>query len=347
MSVTTYESRRNKILQSVINEHVQTGRPVSSESVAKQLKKVLSSATVRNYMKYLEKEGMLSQPHTSAGRIPTDKGYRLYIDTLMQARMFTQKEAQKIEEELKTNINRLEDTIKTASKILSQITNQIAIVLPPRIKRSAFKRIELFLIGKKKLLIVLVTASGLIKESIVNIYEEVNFEDLQKISRFLNLECCDMALDEISGFLNRKLLEEKSILYRLLKIASDIISSNSLINDDNRIYVDGRNFLFEQPEFRDAQKLRFLLKALEAENQLVKILDEDLDILGVKVRIGKENVYENLWDFSFITSSYKIGMRHIGALGVLGPKRMEYPRIIAAVNHIAEKIGEIFERQST
>lgn len=341
MVVTDLISRRNKILTDVIESYISTATPVGSFNISKKYRIGLSPATIRNIMSELEELGYITQPHPSAGRVPTIKGYRYYVDALMQLKRLTQEERDFIEEALQQNLDELEEVVKRAARLVSTLTKQTSLVTFPRAKKRTFKRIELIRASSTKIFALLFTAQGIIKHAIFELQEGIEENELSRISRFLNDELSDLQLGEIEDHLLRKILSENDPFHHLFKQASDILSHSHLLEEnDERIMLDGAHHIVEQPEFRDSDKVKIVLKALEEEDELLNIMDEDLDEDEVSIHIGSENPYEGIRECSVIISNYKFGGKNIGSIGIVGPTRMDYSRAVS----IIEYVGQVFSR---
>ncbi|MBM3253590.1 MAG: heat-inducible transcription repressor HrcA [Candidatus Omnitrophica bacterium] len=340
MVVTDLESRRNRILDLIITSYINTGTPVGSFYISKRFKSLLSSATIRNVMAQLEEEGYLTHIHTSSGRIPTDKGFRFYVDSLKKLDRLSQIEMERIDREFEEKKQVLEEIIKKASLILSSITKQAGVVLFPRLKRSIFRRVELVFIEPRKILAVLVTSSGLLRDVIVELDTDIRKEELEKISVFLNSKLEGMPIYEVKRHLLAKLEAQKDSLFSLFKVAFEIIRLSLLFNEAEELYINGLTNILEQPEFRNIEKARNIIRKLEERLGLFEILNKGLAEEGPRVYIGNEYKNPFIESLSLITSSYKIGGEVAGVVGVVGPTRMDYGRIIPIVNYIAKILSE-------
>lgn len=340
MVVTDLESRRNRILDVIISSYIDTGFPVGSLYISKKLKSSLSSATIRNAMADLEKQGYLTHIHTSSGRVPTDKGFRFYVDSLKRLERLNRIEMERISREFEEKKEAIEDIIKKASLILSTLTKQAGIVLFPRLKRSVFKRVELVFIEPKKILAVLVTSSGLLRDVIVELENEIKREELEKISVFLNSELEGMPLYEVKKHLLAKLEAQKDSLFSLFKTAFEIIKLSLLFNEVEELHIEGITNILEQPDFQNIEKARTILRKLEERLELFEILNKDLTEEGLRVYIGNENIKPFIENLSLVASSYKIAGEIAGAVGVIGPIRMDYVRIIPVVNYISYVLSD-------
>lgn len=341
MVVTDAVSRRNKILEIVIDSYVSTATPVGSFTVSKKYRVGLSPATIRNIMVELEKLGYIAHPHTSAGRVPTDKGYRYYVDTLMELKRLTVEEREFVERSLTQDLDELEDIVRKTARAISTLTNQASLISFPRAKKRTFKRIELIPSSPTKIYALLFTAQGIVKHSIFDLQENMEEKELSRISRFLNDELSGLQLSEIKDHLLSKILGESDPFHHLFKQAIDILNLSHLLEEkDEKILLGGTHHIIEQPEFRNTEKIKTILKALEEENEILSIMDGDLDEDEVKVHIGSENPYEDIRECSIIVSNYKMGEENIGSIGLIGPTRMDYSKAVSVV----EYVGQIFSQ---
>ncbi len=334
-------------MEVVVDSYVSTATPVGSLAVSKKLREHLSPATIRNIMSTLEEMGYITHPHTSAGRIPTDKGYRYFIDSIMEPRRLTQDEKKSVEGTLREDAEELEELIKRVARIVSGLTGQTSIVSYPRAKRRTFKRIELIPATRTKVYALLFTAQGLVKHSMFEIRESVEESELSRVSKFLNDELDGLQLSDVTGYLLRKMMGEGDPLYHLLKEASELLNMSHILDDsDERILLDGTHYMIEQPEFRDAAKVKHLIKVLEDEDEILDIMDGDLNENKARVHIGSENPFDNMKECSLVISNYRIGDRNVGSIGVIGPTRMDYPRAIPAVEFVSDVFSSLLTRLS-
>jgi len=344
MVLTDLESRRKKILEIVINTYIETVLPVGSSTVASKSRLGLSPATIRNIMSDLEEEGYLFQPHTSAGRVPTDKGYRYYVENIMGQPSLTQQEAELLDASWSNQPEDFNELAMFLSRLLSETTGQVGLLLLPRMKKGILKRIKIFSVSPNKIIVVLMTESDIVKERIVKTVEAMDEVWLEKICKYINSECPGKPLGLLREFLENKLLFEKDSLHLLCGDALKIFKMSGLIEEKQRICLEGTSYLLRQPEFRDAQRSRSLLEFLEKKNELLELAQEDLDCEGIRIKIGKEIPFEEMQSCSFVTSMYKVKNNICGMLGIIGPTRMEYPKAISIVDYITRKIGQFYER---
>ncbi|MFA5388380.1 MAG: heat-inducible transcriptional repressor HrcA [Candidatus Omnitrophota bacterium] len=337
------ESRRKIILGAIVESYVDSAVPVGSRAISQRFRYSVSPATIRNVMADLEEMGLIMQPHTSAGRVPTDKGYRFYVDSLLEPKHLTKEEESIINKLIHASGNDIDYIMQNVSKAISVITNVAGMVLTPRLKRSVFKHIELFNIDDSRILAVIITTAGFVKNSIMDTDEHVTRQELTRIAEFLNSELEGISLGEIRSHLTRKVLEERDTFYTFLKRAMEILSVPGLFRADDHLYLDGAACIMSHPEFNDIGKARLFLRACEDKKGLLSLLNQDMEPDGVKIHIGRENIDSEIQGCSVITCNYKIDGMTVGAIAAIGPTRMEYGKIISVLKHISAELGKELE----
>lgn len=335
--------RQNRVLEIIINAYVNTAEPIGSRFVSRIIG--LSSATVRNVMSDLEEMGYIMQPHTSAGRIPTEKGYRCYVNYLMKMRVLTKEQMKKVEREYRNAKRTLEDIIKKTADLLSAITLNTGIVLFPKFKKTAFRHIDLVYLGPRKVLVVLITSSGIVKNFMTECTESI-CNDLDRIVSFLNSEFYDMDLEDIKRHLLDRLKKERDSSYKLLKNSLDILNAliDFYLKTSEEIYFGKTSPMFVQPEFKDPERVKRLIKTFEKKDDIRKLMLRDLDEEGIKVHIGKENPELGIGDYSILTSSYSIKENIIGRLGIIGPTRMRYRYVVPVLSFVSQTMGQFLNQ---
>jgi heat-inducible transcriptional repressor len=337
------EQRREKILCAIVESYIDNATPVGSRAISQMFRWSISPATIRNVMADLEEMGLITHPHTSAGRLPTDKGYRFYVDALLEPKHLTKDEEAVINKLLGRRFEDFDSLMQAYSRAISIITNVAGVVLTPRLKRSTFKHIEFIPLDSSRLLVVLMTGSGIVRNYIIETEEKLTKAELLRISEFLNHELEGMFLAEVKDYLTRKMLEQRDSFYAFLKKAMLILSMPNLLSMEERMYFDGTTALMSYPEFRDISKARLFLKLLEEKKDILDLFNEDMENDGIKVHIGRENTCKDIQECSIITCNYKIKDRTVGALGAIGPTRMEYGKIISTLVYISELLGKALE----
>jgi len=322
----------------VIESFIQTALPVGSRVVSEISRLGLSTATIRNIMAKLEEEGYITHPHTSAGRIPTVKGYRFYVDHLIATERLTAVEQQGIAEAFQESAM-MERVMERVARLLSHMTDQVAVVLFPQRESNILKRIELIPVKEREVLVVLVTSAGIIKNALVQVEEESSKEELLRISHFMNAELANLTLADAYETLYHRLLDERSSFFYICKRAKEIMEQSGLLEEEERFYLEGTHTILEKPEFRSFERLQSILSILEGKKRLLEILRRNSTSEGVHVHIGEEIGDENIQGCTLVTSSYRVG-RSQGTLGVMGPTRLNYGRVMSIVRHVASKVTE-------
>ena len=337
------EERPREILNLVIRSYITFGEPVGSRTLAKSIEFRLSPATIRNIMSDLEEEGYLAQPHTSAGRIPSEKGYRFYVDNLADSGKVSKSDERYISRMLAES-ETPEDVMARASVVLSTISKNVGIVIAPPMAATVLKHIEFVDLTDGKILVVFVSTSGLLQRKMIRVGERYSQEDLDKAGRYLVEKFSGKTLTEIRNDLLHMMQVERSLFDRMLSLLQ---TWSETLNDEavsDNVYLQGTANIMNQPEFADVERMRMLFQMFEEKSRLVKILNECISSNppdGVKIAIGSELGVPNMRDFTFITSSYAPNDRTTGFLGIIGPTRMEYERGISIVGYLGRLIGEM------
>jgi len=336
------DQRDREILKAVIHNFIQTGEPVGSRTISKFHPEGLSAATVRNTMADLEEAGYLMQPHASAGRVPTDRGYRYYVDSLLSGAELPRSDRQRVAEVLRHPGN-LSESMEEISLLLSRLTHQVGFVVSPDHNRAVLRHIEFVSLGRQRILAILVDRSGVIHNSLGETSEDLTQEELDRIGRYLVSEFQGKTLTEIRAALLEMMREEKAafdtLLSRAIALGTQFLQAQE--EADKQVYVQGASNILKQSDFSDLDQMRRLFDTFEAKGKLVKILDEVMGKEGPRVIIASEHPALNLPRISLIVSPYKVADRAAGALGILGPTRMEYARAIALVDYISKLLSRI------
>ncbi len=340
------DDRKKLILHAIIDDYISTAEPIGSRSVSKKHELGLSSATIRNEMADLEEMGYLIQPHTSAGRIPSDKGYRFYVDQLMKACELTVEEVNIIKSEMETKISELSQLLKQASATMSRFTRYTSMAATPERKNNVLKAVQVVPIERGSALVVVVTSAGIVKNSLVKIPESVSPEFLIRVSNIFNEKLSGLTLEQINIVVIREIEyligSSHEILLPILNGVTECINQI----DSSEVYLDGTTNIFNYPEFSDVVKAREFLNLMDTKDLLSLVLSSigSEDKNDIKIHIGKENKIEEMQDCSLITATYNLGGIVIGTIGIIGPTRMEYARVLAAMNYVRKKINEEIDR---
>ena len=331
--------REKLILQYIIQNFVLTANPVGSRNLKKRYSIDLSPATIRNVMQDLEEMGYIEQPHTSAGRIPTDEGYRLYVDSLMRIEKITEKEKKYFRENLDEAHRRSEDLYDVVAKLLGKISSQLSVVLPPQLKSAILNRIELFRISSEKLLIALSLESGIVKTILMEMKINISDKEIGLTSAVLNERLAGLNLEEIKQTINQRMRDASEINSGLVRVFIDSANSIFDFNPENDLHFSGTKDIIKQPEFADADRIKTVIEFLENKNIIIHILNKRESDKGISVTIGRENEEKMAKSFTIITSNFFSGNLQ-GTLGVIGPTRMRYSKIISVINYTSNLLSE-------
>ncbi|MDI9475465.1 MAG: heat-inducible transcriptional repressor HrcA [Natronincolaceae bacterium] len=332
--------RKLRILQAIIQDYIETAAPVGSRTLSKRYNLGISPATIRNEMADLEDLGFIIQPYTSAGRVPSDKGYRLYVDQFISLKKTKAIEQDCLVLDLLREIGEIEQMLQYSSKILSQLTNYTAIALSPQIKESRLRHIQLILINSDHLIVIIITDKGIIKKSVIRLDDKIDRDSVQVISNFLNDKLHGLAVKDITTELIKTLSAEYAHLGGLIeKIISEIFQSLDEINDID-IFLDGVMNIFNFPEYNDVLRARSFLELLE-KKELLSNLITSFEDEGLNVSIGSENTYEEVKDCSLVTATYKMDDTILGWLSIIGPTRMDYSTVVSVMTQVSEFIMEL------
>ena len=338
--------RKRKILHTIINEYVTHAEPVGSRHIAKNLDLGLSSATIRNEMADLEEMGYLEQPHTSAGRIPSDKGYRFYVNELMSGYEISQSDLDLLAGAMDVKLTQFDKVIRQASVLLSQLTNYTAVLMTPEMKHGAIKTIELIPVDAVSMIIILVTNEGIMKNKRVFIPPNVKADMIPQISTILKEKLSGLLLNEIDvrmiTEIKKALGSNYEMIFPVVDFISDIVDD---IQKETEIYLSGATNIFNFPEYRDVSRAREFLEFLDDKSSVAKMLSEaeDDEEQSVHIKIGKENGLDILQNMSLVTTNYHLGGRAAGRVGIIGPTRMNYSKVIANIHQISKYLDRLLD----
>ncbi|MBU7005910.1 heat-inducible transcriptional repressor HrcA [Phosphitispora fastidiosa] len=340
----TLDERKKKVLQAIIRDYISTAEPVGSRTIAKKYELGVSPATIRNEMADLEELGYIEQPYTSAGRIPSDKGYRYYVDCLMGKKKLSEQEEGIILGGYKAKVKDMGTVLRQTNSILSGITNYTSIVMGPQFTTSNLRYVQLVPLDSSRALVLVVTDSGLVQNKILELPQSVNEVDLQKISQVMNAKLQGVSLDQIKLTLIKEIYYELSKHKHIFEAAMDMIQETLDLNHEEKVYLAGTLNILNQPEFRDLTRVRTLLSLLEQDKILKEILNDGSHAeTGISVTIGAENRVDGLQDCSTITATYQIDGRTIGSVGIIGPTRMDYEKAVCIVEFMTSHLSKIMK----
>jgi heat-inducible transcriptional repressor len=336
------DKRKNLILKVVTDDYIESAEPVGSRTIARKYELGLSPATIRNEMADLEEEGYLEQPHTSAGRIPSEQGYRYYVDTLMSLQRLDNTEIERIHIELEQHHHQIESIIHQTSKILVQMTQYPSLVLSPNLQSAIFRHIQLIRLAPNTVLVLIVTDTGYVENKVIEFEDDISDNDLDRISTLLNRRLRGMNLKDLHapllGEIRSELSFHEEFFNEALKLLLKITAQSSA--NQERVYMDGATKILEQPEFADLKKFKPLMDVLGEEDRIYKLL-ANYAASGARVKIGQENEDLGIKDCSIVTAGYEIAGRTVGVIGVLGPTRMEYAKVMPVVEYTAAILSEL------
>lgn len=345
--------RKKKILQILIQHYICTAQPVGSKTVAENYRLGLSPATIRNCMAELEEEGYLIHPYTSAGRIPADKGYRLYVDNLIEAQRLVIEEEKRIRHEYYQHIRKLEDILNYTSYLLARLSHYTGFVFSPKWGKSVLQSLHFLSVGKRKILVTLTTQSGMVKHSLFESESEVNEEKLRHLTQILSRRFSGLPLSELKEKIYQKVEEVEKEYLELMELAKKLLRELFIPQEKEEVYFEGLDNILTLPEFKDTEKLSNLFKFIEEKKLFSFWLKKELGLTNrkrmleekkVKVSIGSENPFPEFQDCSLVSSVYQMDQQPVGILGILGPKRMEYSRMIALVSFISQLVDKILNK---
>lgn len=340
MRIGDAEHRRRAVLETIVEHHVLTAQPVCSTTVARRSGLHVSSATIRSAMAELESEGLLSQPHVSAGRIPTDKGYRLYVDKLMKVKGLTRKEREIISEELERSSRDTVDILRIACNVLSRIWGLLAVGLGPGISEGVLRRVDFIPVVADRVLVIVSIISGIIKTVMVEIDRSVDPDVLDNCAREINERLAGLSLSTALQVMANEPSRFSRGDHAVKQIIIRLVEGISKPGRDEELHMDGTHRVLVQPEFDSRDLVGAFLSVVEAKQPLIRELSLSRFQPGPRVMIGRENTVAELMHCSLVTAGYRVG-RVSGAIGVLGPIRMPYSKLIPAVEYVAAAMGEL------
>ncbi|MGE5632454.1 MAG: heat-inducible transcriptional repressor HrcA [Caulobacteraceae bacterium] len=334
--------RKRLILQAIIEDYINTAEPVGSRTISKKYLTGTSPATIRNEMADLEEMGYIEQPHTSAGRIPSDKGYRLYVDRIMKQNTVNDAQREMIKKEFLDTLGEIDRLIKHASKLLSQMTQYTSIVMTPQLSRTSLKHIQLIRIDNATVLAVIITDAGIVKNSVLRLDEDVQPGILERITNMLNDKLDGLSIEEMESIDIDYMLKNSMGHSEIIEQIVPELFQTLLYSDTAEIYHDGAANILSLPEYNDISKARNFLNTLEEKELLFKVLSDAKN--DIDISIGSENKIEQFRDCSLITATYKINGKIIGSVGVIGPTRMEYSKAISVIECMTNNLSEILTK---
>lgn len=332
--------RKMRILQAIVDDYIMTASPVGSRTVSKRSDMGLSPATIRNEMSDLTELGFLEQPHTSAGRIPSEKAYRLYVNHLMDSAKLTDDEADYIKKHLDTRVHEVGEVIRQTARVLSDMTNYTSMVLVPQLSSMKVKRVSLIPVSEGSAMAVVVTNTGVTKNAMIKIPKSLSPDDIEKISKLITAKLDGHRLNEaVESVLPSIRAEVGEQADAVCEMIEDIERSMSKTD----VEVVGASNILDYPEYSDTAKARQFLAEVETGSYLQKVLTDSSDV-EMSVRIGTENDNPDMKDCSVVTVTYKAGGKNIGSMGVVGPTRMDYGKVMAILKYMSSSLSDILSK---
>lgn len=338
--------RKHIILKAIIQNYLETGEPVGSRTLSKSTDLNLSSATIRNEMADLEELGYIFQPHTSAGRIPSDKGYRLYVDMLMEEK---EQELEDLKSTMLEKTDEVDKVLKQAAKVLAANTNYATMVSAPINRRNTLKFIQLSQVNEEQIVAVIVMSGNVIKNKIIEVHGGLDNETLLKLNMLLNTTLNGMSIEEINLGLIAMLKEQAGIHSSVISEVLDAVADIIQVDDDMEIYTSGATNIFKYPELSDKQSAQEILSAFEEKQQLADLVTETLaceENHGIQVYIGDETPVKTMKDCSVVTATYELGEGMKGTIGIIGPKRMDYKHVMKSLKILQNELDAIYYKDS-
>ncbi len=337
------DDRKTKILQAIIRNYLETGEPVGSRTISKYADVNLSSATIRNEMADLEEMGYIIQPHTSAGRIPSDRGYRFYVDTMM---LDKEREVDEMKELLVEKQDKMEVLLKQMVKMLAQNTNYATMVSAPQSHHSKLKFIQLSRVDENQILAVIVVEGNIIKNNLLSITEDVSDETLLKLNILLNTHLNGLCLEEINLGMITAMKQQAGIHSEIVSEVIDAVAEAIKADEDLEIYTSGANNIFKYPELADQKNASGLISTFEEKQLLSELVQETLvdeNNTGIQVYIGDENAISSMKDCSVVTATYELEEGMKGTIGIIGPKRMDYEKVIRTLRTLKNQLDDLYK----
>ncbi|MBK5095002.1 MAG: heat-inducible transcription repressor HrcA [Deltaproteobacteria bacterium] len=340
------DDRGAQVLRLVVEDYIETAEPVGSRTISKRMSQALSPATIRNIMADLEEIGYLCQPHTSAGRIPTGAGFRYYVNYLLTRQQLARSDRDLLHQVGETEVAGADDVVRNASRLLSILSRHACVVVVSRFSHQAIRSISLLRAASDKILLVAVLQGGWVQHRLIEDEPGLTTDELEKINAYLNDMAVGLTLPQLRVKIMNEMRREKarydSLMRRALLLGSKAIADSL----PGEVYIEGRTNILEQPEFiEDVQKLKRILHAFEEKGTILRLLDSALESDAIQVSIGAENPVEELPEISVVSSGYRQGESAMGSIGLIGPVRMDYSRVIPLVEYTARLLSSILEHR--
>ena len=331
------DNRKKKVLQAIVEEYINTAEPVSSNSLTSNHGLNCSSATIRNEMADLEKSGYLDKTHTSSGRIPSEKGYRYYVDELLKEDDISLEEIKYISSKLETKVNEIEDLTKIAANTISEVTHYTTVSIGPKATSQIIEEIKFILLGTRMMMAIILTDTGMVKETIIKFDEYITQKQVETMNYMFNNKLKGQPIETIDRPLEEYLYDEMTYSVNVIK---PVIEQIKKALQDEQIYLEGANKSFDLPEFNSLEVAKNFINVLDTKELVSDMLNSGFAD-DIHVYIGEENQKEELKDFSVVTFKHKVNGKDVGTIGIIGPKRMDYSKVISVMKYINKKLKEI------
>lgn len=337
------DERKLRILHAIIQTYLETGEPVGSRTISKYSDLKLSSATIRNEMSDLEEMGYIIQPHTSAGRIPSDKGYRLYVDHLMEEK---EREVTELKELMIQRTDKLEQVLKQVVRVLANNTNYATMISAPQYHQNKLKFIQLSKVDENQILAVIVAESNVIRNRLIPVDEELDAESILKLNILLNTMLNGKTIAEINLQMISSMKEQAGIHSNIISDVVDAVAEAIYSDEGMEIYTGGATNIFRYPELSDNGKASELIQTLEEKQMLAELVTETLskEDKGIQVYIGSESPIQSMKDCSVVTATYELGQGLQGTIGIIGPKRMDYENVMSTLKTLMDQLDSVFHK---
>ena len=337
------DERKRKIIHAIIRTYLETGEPVGSRTISKYSDLKLSSATIRNEMSDLEEMGYIIQPHTSAGRIPSDKGYRLYVDYLMEEK---EREVTELKELMIQRTDKLEQVLKQVVKVLANNTNYATMISTPQYHQNKLKFIQLSKVDEHQILAVIVAEGNVIRNKLIPICEDLDTETILKLNILLNTMLNGKTIAEINLQMISSMKEQAGIHSNIISDVVDAVAEAIHSDEGMEIYTGGATNIFRYPELSDNGKASELIQTLEEKQMLAELVTETLskEDKGIQVYIGSESPIQSMKDCSVVTATYELGQGLQGTVGIIGPKRMDYENVMSTLKTLMDQLDDVFHK---
>ncbi|MBR1440455.1 MAG: heat-inducible transcription repressor HrcA [Lachnospiraceae bacterium] len=339
------DDRKIKILETVIRNYLETGEPVGSRTISKYTDLNLSSATIRNEMADLEEMGYITQPHTSAGRIPSDLGYRFYVDNMMKEKT---KEVEELKVDLLEKQDRMDQILKQAARVLADQTNYTSLISAPAVHRNKLKFIQLSRVDAGQILAVIVIDGNVIRNRILQVDADMDDETLLKLNLLLNTHLNGLSIGEINLGMIAAMKEKAGVHSQIVSDVIDAVADAIKQDEDLEIYTSGTNNIFRYPELADGKNASEIITALEEKQELTELVQSTLQSennTGIQVYIGNESPLSTMKDCSVVTATYELGDGMRGTIGVVGPKRMDYEKVVSTLQTLKKEMDKLYRKE--